>query len=61
MRLEGLMGHGEPSTFLSCLIPLLSIGASSGSQTMIFVSGLSLARTRATPFSVPPVPNPVTQ
>ena len=52
---------GEPSAFRSCFTPLVSIGASSGSQTMIFVSGRSLARTRATPFSVPPVPNPVTQ
>ena len=40
---------------------LVSIGASSGSQRTILVSGRSLASTRATPLSVPPVPNPVTQ
>ena len=43
----------DPSSFRSCSIPLESIGASSGSQTTIFVSGRSLASTRATPFSVP--------
>ena len=52
---------GVPSGLRCCGAPLVSIGASSGSQTMILVSGRSLARTRATPFSVPPVPNPVTQ
>ena len=41
--------------------PLESNGASCGSQTTILVSGRSLARTRATPFRVPPVPYPVTQ
>jgi hypothetical protein len=51
----------DPSGFRSCGAALVSIGASAGSQTTIFVSGRSLARTRATPFSVPPVPNPVTQ
>ena len=39
----------------------VSMGASAGSHTTIRVSGRSLRRTRATPFSVPPVPNPVTQ
>ena len=52
---------GDPSGLRSCVEPLESIGASLGSQTMIFVSGRSFASTRATPFSVPPVPNPVTQ
>ena len=57
----GLALAGEPSGLRSCGVPLVSIGASSGSQTTIFVSGRSLASTRATPFSVPPVPKPVTQ
>ena len=53
--------EGDPSGLRACVEPLESIGASLGSQTMIFVSGRSFASTRATPFSVPPVPNPVTQ
>src|SRR5579863_7790150 len=48
----------DPSPFRSCTSSLESIGASSGSQTTIFISGCSLASTRATPFSVHPVPNP---
>ena len=51
----------DPSACAPASTPLDSIGASSGSQTTIFVSGRSFASTRATPFSVPPVPNPVTQ
>ena len=52
---------GEPSSLRCCGVPLVSIGASSGSQTTILVSGRSLASTRAIPLRVPPVPNPVTQ
>ena len=57
----GCGAAGEPSALRSCCVPLASIGASAGSQTTILVSGLSLASTRATPLSVPPVPKPVTQ
>ena len=42
-------------------VPLVSIGASAGSHTTILVRGLSFASTRATPFSVPPVPKPLTK
>jgi hypothetical protein len=57
----GFATAGEPSAFRSCFVPLDSIGASAGSHTTIFVSGISFASTRATPLSVPPVPKPVTQ
>ena len=52
---------GDPSSRRGCGSPLVSIGASAGSLTTIFVSGRSFASTRPTPLSVPPVPNPVTQ
>ena len=52
---------GDPSGLRACSVPLPRSCASSGSQTMILVSGISLASTRDTPFSVPPVPYPVTQ
>src|ERR1700722_7860065 len=52
---------GDPSGFRACATPLDSMGASYGSQTTTLFSGPSLASPRATPFSVPPVPNPVTQ
>ena len=52
----GCGADGEPSGLRACSTPLPSSGASSGSQTMILVSGISFASTRATPFSVPPVP-----
>ena len=58
---EGWLAVGEPSSRRGCSAPLVSIGASAGSQTTIFVSGRSFSSTRATPLSVPPVPNPVTQ
>src|SRR5450631_3185644 len=52
----GCGAAGVPSEFRDCTMPLAKSRASSGSQTIIFVSGRSLASTRATPFSVPPVP-----
>ena len=60
-RKFGWLAEGEPSATRGYGMPLLSIGRLSGSQTMIFVFGLFSASTRATPFNVPPVPNPVTQ
>ena len=57
----GWLPAGEPSALRACSEPSVSIGASSGSQTTILVSGRSLRSTRATPLSVPPVPKPVTQ
>ena len=44
-----------------CGISLPSSGELSGSHTTTLVCGLSCFSTRATPFSVPPVPKPVTQ
>ena len=62
MRLPGGVGRrGRPVRLPLLRARLVSTGASAGSQTTIFVSGRSLARTRATPFRVPPVPKPVTQ
>ena len=52
----GCGAGGVPSGLRDCSIPLPSSCASSGSQTMILVSGRSFASTRATPFNVPPVP-----
>ncbi len=57
----GVAGGGVPSGLLGCGWPLETMGAASGSQTTILVSGRFSARTRATPLSVPPVPKPVTQ
>ena len=45
----------------ACAMPLASMAELSGSQTMICVCGLFSFSTRDTPFSVPPVPKPVTQ
>ncbi len=51
----------EPSALRDWGMPLASTGALSGSHTTILVAGDSFFSTRATPFSVPPVPAPVTQ
>ncbi len=60
-RNNGWLSAGVPSSSRSWGMPLPSMGELSGSQTMIFVSGLFSLSTRDTPFSVPPVPKPVTQ
>ena len=52
----GCAAAGEPSALRCLRLPLVSIDASVGSQTTILVFGISFASTRATPFSVPPVP-----
>ena len=58
---EGWLAEGVRSGLLGCGRPLETMGAASGSQRMILVSGRFSARTRETPLRVPPVPKPVTQ
>ena len=58
MRLEGRMGGGRRSVRIALLLyaareQLRILGLA---ERLILVSGISLANTRATPFSVPPVP-----
>ena len=60
-RKFGWLPAGLPCKSRGWGIPLPRICELSGSQTMILVSGLFSASTRATPFSVPPVPYPVTK
>src|SRR3979411_65222 len=43
---EGWLAEGEPSGLLGCGRPLETMGAASGSQRMILVSGRFSARTR---------------
>ena len=57
----GCGAAGVPSALRSWPVPLVSIAASAGSATTIFVRGDSTASTRDTPRRVPPVPKPVTQ
>ncbi|MNC99383.1 hypothetical protein D3C83_176610 [compost metagenome] len=44
-----------------CAMPLPSTRELSASAAMILISGRAFFSARATPFSVPPVPKPVTQ
>ena len=60
-RNSGWLSTGLPSLSRSCGMPLPSVCELSGSHTTIRVSGRASLSTRDTPFSVPPVPNPVTQ
>ena len=52
----GWAADAEPSGLRCCGVPLPRSCASAGSQTTIFVSGRSFAKTRDTPLRVPPVP-----
>ena len=57
----GAAAAAVPSGLRCCATRCRAMARPAGSQTMILVSGRSFASTRATPFSVPPVPYPVTQ